>query len=112
MAIAYNDKMRLREELARVRAMGLGGDSDKLLDLVAPMLAPTDAEVFAYESVLPALPSGEWVCAADVVESLGLGASSRRSVSSALARLVKDGHATSRKESTDIVTLYMRTEEE
>lgn len=108
MALTHDEKIKHRDTLIRLREMELGEDADALLDLVMPMVALSDAEVFTYTKVLPAMPEGEWVCAADIVESLGLGASSRRSVSSALSRLVKESHAKSRKESSDIVTLYMK----
>ena len=112
MALTYDEKIKHRDTLIRLRQMELGEDADALLDLVMPMIALTDAEAFTYTKVLPAMPEGEWVCAADIVETLGLGVSSRRSVSSALSRLVKEGHAESRKETSDIVTMYVKTYKE
>lgn len=96
MAYTYDEKKKLQSAWESLKAKATD-EEQYMLECVRSVFDHTDAEKFAYETVLPELSTDHYMTAAQMLAALGLGDASKRSVSSALVRLVKDGRAKSVK---------------
>lgn len=107
MAYTYTEKRHFQKVIEGLAdAHRDDDDVHQLLYEIEDQFAFTEAEEFAYETVLPAMKElGRWTTSAEVAELLCMPDQKRR-IQMALVRLVKDGVAESDKSAEDMPTTY------